>query len=84
MVINSLSNFRDITNCFPVYFDASDDCHELGFGFGQAGVAATIPTTRSFSIKVCHFNQYVSVIEPEAKKSAMALYLQNYIRYKQD
>lgn len=35
-----------------IYFDASDDCHELNFGFGQAAIGVTSKeSSRRFSIK---------------------------------
>ena len=42
------SHFVKIT----AYFEASDLCHTLSFGFGQTAVGSAIPTTRKFSIKV--------------------------------
>ena len=37
---------------FPVYFDASDSCHNVLLNFGQWSNDNTIPTTRQVSIKV--------------------------------
>jgi len=35
-----------------LYFDTTQDCHDLAFSIGQAGNGATAATTRSFNIKV--------------------------------
>ena len=40
---------------FTVYFDASEDCHDLNFSVGQTGIGVTAATTRSFNIKVYMF-----------------------------
>ena len=35
-----------------VYFDTTNDCHDLNFNFGQNAIGTAIPT-RMFTIKVC-------------------------------
>ena len=61
-MLQSFSNFMNLLyliqnffSYFLVYFDATQDCHELGFSFGQNAIGTTIPTTRAFSIKVKQF-----------------------------
>ena len=50
--------FKVIFNCslFTVYFDADNECHDLSFNVGQAGIGVTAAATRSFNIKVCMFH----------------------------
>ena len=43
-----------------VYFDTTNDCHDLNFNFGQNAIGTAIPT-RMFTIKVsCNdFDKYL-------------------------
>ena len=41
---------------FSVYFEASNECHELNFNFGQTGVGTSVPNNRQFSIKVTQYS----------------------------
>jgi len=43
-----------------VYFDASNECHDLSFNFGQSAIGTTIPT-RSFTIKVSQISCFDTV-----------------------
>merc|ERR1711963_235015 len=43
-----------------VYFDTTNDCHDLSFNFGQSAIGTTIPT-RAFTIKVSQISCFDSV-----------------------
>ena len=40
-------------NSIIVYFDTTDECHDLTFSFGQNAQGATKESNRRFSVKVC-------------------------------
>ena len=54
----TLFKVKSNVNCssFTVYFDADNECHDLSFNVGQAGIGVTAAATRSFNIKVCIFH----------------------------
>ena len=55
-----------------VYFDATNECHDLSFNFGQSAIGTTTPT-RSFTIKV-RLKSYLLVIKPELWKVCQCHY----------
>lgn len=48
-----------------VYFDASDNCHDLSFGIGQAGIGVAALSTRSFNVKVTQIACNSEQLAPE-------------------
>jgi len=48
-----------------LYFDASEDCHDLNFSVGQTGIGVTAATTRSFNIKVSQIDCNSEQLAPD-------------------
>ena len=47
-------------NSIIVYFDTTDECHDLTFSFGQNAQGATKESNRRFSVKVCTIENRIS------------------------
>ena len=62
-VVFLIDNIMEVFHyLFTVYFDLTDDCHDLSFSFGQNAIGAAKESSRRFSVKVSMFYRIVLLL----------------------